>query len=45
LEAFDAGMINYAKYLIKKGLLTPPYNSIFYWVILLVLRQIFYMPE
>jgi 3-keto-5-aminohexanoate cleavage enzyme len=25
LEAFDAGMINYAKYLIKKGLLTPPY--------------------
>jgi uncharacterized protein (DUF849 family) len=25
LEAFDAGMINYAKYLIKKGLLKPPY--------------------
>jgi uncharacterized protein (DUF849 family) len=25
LEAFDAGMINFAKYLIKKGLLTPPY--------------------
>ena len=25
LEAFDAGMINYAKYLIKKELLTPPY--------------------
>jgi len=25
LEAFDAGMINYAKYLIRKGLLTPPY--------------------
>lgn len=25
LEAFDAGMINYAKYLIKRGLLTPPY--------------------
>jgi len=25
LEAFDAGMINYAKYLIKKGLLSPPY--------------------
>jgi uncharacterized protein (DUF849 family) len=25
LEAFDAGMINYAKYLIKKGLLDPPY--------------------
>jgi 3-keto-5-aminohexanoate cleavage enzyme len=25
LEAFDAGMINYAKYLIKKGLLEPPY--------------------
>jgi 3-keto-5-aminohexanoate cleavage enzyme len=24
LEAFDAGMINYAKYLIKKGLLEPP---------------------
>ena len=24
LEAFDAGMINYAKYLIKKGLLDPP---------------------
>ncbi|MDD4564580.1 MAG: 3-keto-5-aminohexanoate cleavage protein [Eubacteriales bacterium] len=25
LEAFDSGMINYAKYLIKKGLLTPPH--------------------
>jgi uncharacterized protein (DUF849 family) len=25
LEAFDAGMINYAKYLIKKGLLEPPH--------------------
>ncbi len=25
LEAFDAGMINYAKYLIKKNLLSPPY--------------------
>ena len=25
LEAFDAGMINYAKYLIKKGLLDAPY--------------------
>jgi uncharacterized protein (DUF849 family) len=25
LEAFDVGMINYAKYLIKKGLLAPPY--------------------
>jgi uncharacterized protein (DUF849 family) len=25
LEAFDAGMINYAKYLIKKGLLTGPH--------------------
>ena len=25
LEAFDTGMINYAKYLIKKGLLSPPY--------------------
>jgi len=25
LEAFDAGMINYAKYLIKKDLLVPPY--------------------
>lgn len=25
LEAFDLGMINYAKYLIKKGLLAPPY--------------------
>lgn len=25
LEAFDVGMINYAKYLIKKGLLKPPY--------------------
>lgn len=24
LEAFDAGMINYAKYLIKKGFLDPP---------------------
>jgi len=31
MEAFDAGMINYAKYLIKKELLTPPYyfNLIF----------------
>lgn len=25
LEAFDAGMINYAKYLIRKDLLSPPY--------------------
>jgi 3-keto-5-aminohexanoate cleavage enzyme len=25
LEAFDAGMINYAKYLIKRGLIKPPY--------------------
>ena len=25
LEAFDLGMINYARYLIKKGLLTAPY--------------------
>lgn len=25
LEAFDAGMINYAKYLVKKDLLRPPY--------------------
>lgn len=25
LEVFDAGMINYAKYLIKKGLIRPPY--------------------
>lgn len=25
LEAFDAGMINFAKYLIKKELLTPPF--------------------
>lgn len=25
LEVFDLGMINYAKYLIKKGLITPPY--------------------
>ncbi len=25
LEAFDAGMINYSKYLIKKGLLEPPH--------------------
>ena len=25
LEAFDAGMINFAKYLIRKELLTPPY--------------------
>ena len=25
LEVFDVGMINYAKYLIKKGFLTPPY--------------------
>ncbi len=25
LEAFDIGMINYAKYLIKKGLINPPY--------------------
>ena len=31
LEAFDAGMINYAKYMIRKGILTPPYmfNMIF----------------
>lgn len=25
LEAFDLGMINYAKYLIRKGLIAPPY--------------------
>lgn len=25
LEAFDLGMINYSKYLIKKGLIKPPY--------------------
>ena len=25
LEAFDAGMINYSKYLLKKGLLSPPH--------------------
>ncbi len=25
LEAFDAGMINYAKYLARKGLIEPPY--------------------
>jgi 3-keto-5-aminohexanoate cleavage enzyme len=25
LEAFDLGMINYAKYLIRKGLIKPPY--------------------
>lgn len=25
LEAFDIGMINYAKYLIKKGFMSPPY--------------------
>ena len=25
LEVFDAGMINYAKYLIKKGLIQPPF--------------------
>ncbi len=25
LESFDSGMINYAHYLIRKGLLTPPY--------------------
>jgi len=25
LEVFDLGMVNYAHYLIKKGLLTPPY--------------------
>ncbi len=25
LEVFDLGMINYAKYLISKGLITPPY--------------------
>jgi uncharacterized protein (DUF849 family) len=31
LEAFDAGMVNYAKYLIRKGLLTAPHyvNLIF----------------
>ena len=27
LEAFDSGMLNYAKYLIKKGLLKPPYYT------------------
>jgi uncharacterized protein (DUF849 family) len=26
LEAFDLGMINYAKYLIKKRLITPPFS-------------------
>lgn len=25
LEAFDSGMVNYAKYLAKKGYITPPY--------------------
>lgn len=25
LEVFDAGMVNYARYLIRKGILTPPY--------------------
>lgn len=25
LEVFDAGMVNYAKYLIRKGMLKPPY--------------------
>lgn len=25
LEAFDVGMINYAKYLIRKGMINPPY--------------------
>lgn len=25
LEVFDAGMVNYSKYLIKKGLIKPPY--------------------
>ena len=31
LEAFDTGMINYGKYLIRKGILKPPYyfNLIF----------------
>jgi 3-keto-5-aminohexanoate cleavage enzyme len=29
LEVFDVGMINYAKYLIKKGLLKPPYYFTF----------------
>src|SRR5665647_3411370 len=27
LEAFDSGMLNYAKYLIKKGLLKPPFYT------------------
>ena len=45
LEAFDAGMINYAKYLIKKGILTPPYYVNLILAILPVLRQIYYMPE
>lgn len=31
LEVFDIGMINYAKYLIKKGLILPPY----YFVLIL----------
>ena len=29
LEVFDLGMVNYARYLIKKGLLSPPYNFVF----------------
>ena len=45
MEAFDAGMINYAKYLIKRGFLTLHIILIFYWEILPALRQIFYMPE
>jgi uncharacterized protein (DUF849 family) len=41
LEAFDSGMINYAKYLIHKNFLTPPYYILtFYWETLLVRKQI-----
>jgi uncharacterized protein (DUF849 family) len=29
LEIFDLGMVNYARYLIRKGLLSPPYNFVF----------------
>ena len=43
LEAFDAGMINYAKYLIKEGLLSRPTILICCWVILHALRLISYM--
>ena len=44
LEAFDSGMINYAKYLQGKNLLEPLIILIFCWAILPVPRQHCSMP-